>query len=180
MGNLGSVRIVKRPPPATVQFANIQKEIVNQLQAVGRQHVNERQAIVSDFSTPIKFGYRIAATEKQVTLSVVVENAESSLEDSDLTVGELWKALDRTGIRSHAIQPKRANRLAFQTNYEPHTRPIARYGGPGRATGPVVFARRVNHPGFPPRKFSESIGKRLKRQFEQAIDRGVRIGSKKR
>lgn len=176
----GSIKIIRRPPPATVQFANIQKEIVNQLQAVGRQHVNERKAIVADFDTSIKFGYRIAATEKQVTLSIVVENSESTLEDSDWTVGELWRALDRTGTRSHGIQPKRAQRLAFQTNYQPHTRPIARYGGPGRATGPVVFARRVNHPGFPPRQFSDSIGKRLKRQFEQAIDRGVRIGSKKR
>lgn len=180
---MANIKIVKRPPSAAVQFANIQNEIAKQLEVVGKQHVIEQEKVVSDFNTKIKFEYRIRAVNTSpptVTLSIVVKNEDESLRDSDWTVGDLWQALDKTGVRSHNIQPKRAKRLAFLTNYEPHTRPIARYGGPGRATGPIRFAGRVDHPGFPPRKFSESIGKRLDQQFKKAVSRGISLGSKKR
>lgn len=180
MGNLGSVKIIKRPPPASVQFKAIQSQIAKELKPVGQAHVDERQKVVSDFETEIKFGYRVSVTGKQVTLSIVVENDSAQVSD-DFTVGDLWKALDKTGVRPHVIAPKKqGGRLAFQTNYQPHTRPIGRSGGPGRATGPKVFARRVNHPGFAPRHFSRVINKKLDKRFRQAIDRGVRIGGKRR
>lgn len=180
MANLGSVKIIKRPPPAGVQFKAIQDQIVRELRPVGQAHVDERNKVVSNFETEIKFGYRISVTGKQVTLSIVVENDGTQVSD-DFTVGDLWKALDKTGTRPHTIQPKRqGGRLAFQTNYQPHTRPIGRSGGPGRATGPAVFAKKVNHPGFAPRHFSRVINKKLDKRFTQAIDKGVRIGSKKR
>lgn len=185
MANIGSVKIIKRPPPAAVQFKAIQDQIARELKSVGQEHVNERQKIVANFETDIEFGYRISATGKQITLTVVVENSQQQLEDSDWTVGELWRALDKKGTKPHTIRPKTlgpgfGGRLKFQTNYQPKTRPIGRSGGPGRATGPVVFARQVNHPGFPPRKFSEVINKRLRKQFEGAISRGVRLGGRKR
>lgn len=185
MGNLGSVKIIKRPPPAAVQFKLIQAQIVKELKPVGQAHVDERKKIVSDFETDIDFGYRVSATLKQITLTIVVENSEQKLEDSDWTVGELWRALDKKGTKPHTIRPKTlgpgfGGRLAFQINYSPHTRPIGRSGGPGRATGPKVYARQVNHPGFAPRHFSRVIGKKLDKRFTKAIDRGVRLGSRKR
>lgn len=179
MANLGSVKIIKRPPPAAVQFKAIQDQIAKGLKSVGQAHVNERQKVVANFETDIEFGYRISTTGKQITLTVVVENTGTQVSEG-FTVGGLWRALDREGIRPHVITPKKqGGRLAFQTGYQSHTRPIARSGGPGRASGPRVFAKQVRHPGFPPRKFSETINKRLRRQFEQAIDRGVRIGGKR-
>lgn len=182
MGNLGSVRIIKRPPPAAVQFKAIQQEIAKQLQPVGQEHVNERKAVVANFETDINFGYKISTTQKQITLTVSVTNSGAEV-SSGFTVGDLWKALDKTGTKSHVIRPKRPNgRLAFQGgNYQPKTRPIGRSGGPGRVSGGrQVFTKQVNHPGFAPRKFSETINKRLKRRFEQAIDRGVRLGGKRK
>lgn len=174
-----SIRLIKRPPKANLQYRYIQQEIGKQLQSVGRQHVNERKAIVSDFDHRPEFEYQVKISDKQVTLDIVLKNDNARVSEG-FTIGNLWAALDKTGVRRHVIRPKRqGGRLAFQTGYQPHTRPIARSGGPGRATGPRVFARQVNHPGYPPRKFSETIGKRLRRQFEQAIDRGIRIGGRK-
>lgn len=181
----GSVKLIKRPN-FKLQGESILKEIAKQLQPVGRQHVNERKRIVADFETTITFGYRIATTQAQVTLTVLVENSAQQLEGSDWTVGDLWNALDKTGVAPHDIKPTNPQGvLRFQWggpgSYEPHTRPVARSGGPGAVTnGETVFRKRVRHPGFQPRKFSDSINKRLRRQFEQAVDRGVRLGSKRR
>lgn len=190
MANVGSVRIVKRPPPANVQFKNIQQEIIKQLKPVGQHHVDERAKIVVNFETEIKFGYRISATEAQITLSVVVENSDTKLKDSDWTVGELWRALDKKGTPSHPIRPKTlgpafGGALKFvwggPGSYSPKTRPGGRYGGPGTVRGgQPTFRTQVQHPGFHARKFSDKINKRLDKQFRDAISRGVRIGSKKR
>lgn len=173
----GSIRLIKRPPKANLLYKNIQREIAKQLQSVGRQHVNERKRITANFEHKPEFGYEVKISDKQVTLDIVLNNDNEKVSDS-FTIGNLWTALDKTGVRPHVILPKERPVLRFQSNYQPKTRPIARSGGSGRATGPIVFSRRVNHPGYPPRKFSESIGKRLRRQFEQAIDRGIRLGSR--
>lgn len=174
------IKLIKRLPRPQIILADIQREIAKQLIPVGRHHVDEREKVVSDFETNIEFGYEIKVSQKQVTLSILVTNASSEVSEG-FTVSQLWTALDKTGVRPHVIVPKQqGGRLAFQTNYQPHTRPIGRSGGPGRATGPQVFARQVQHPGFAPRKFSQVINKRLRRQFEQAIDRGVRLGARKR
>lgn len=181
----GNIKLIKRPN-FKLQGEAIQKEIAKQLQPVGRQHVNERKRIVADFDTKIVFGSHISISQAQITLTIAVENSEQQLENSDWTVGDLWRALDKSGTKPHDIKPTNPQGiLRFQWggpgSYEPHTRPIARFGGPGAVTnGETVFRKRVRHPGFQPRKFSDSINKRLRRQFEQAIDRGVRLGSKRR
>lgn len=177
MAGKGSIRIIKRPPPAQVRHKIIQDQIKRELVPVAKEHVAERDKVVADFDTRIEFGYRISATQTQITLSVMVENANTQLENSEWTIGDLWRALDSEGTKPHVIQPKQpGGRLAFQTNYTPHTRPVARSGGPGTATGETVFAKSVNHPGFPPRQFSKVINKRLRKRYEKAIERGTRLG----
>lgn len=179
MSLLGSVKIIKKPPPAKVMAQAINQEIVKQLQPVGRQHVNERKRVVANFDHKPEFGFRVSATEKQITLTVLLENADEPVSE-EWTMGDLWKALDSEGVRSHIIEPKNPTGiLKFQSDYTPHTSPIARFGGSGTANGDMVYAKRVNHPGFEPRKFSDSINKRLRKQFENAIDRGIRLGFKK-
>lgn len=165
-----------------MQFRAIQQEIAKQVQTVGRAHVNERKAVVSNFETDINFDHKVKVSAAQITLTVSVTNSGEAVSDS-FTVGDLWKALDKTGVRPHVIRPKRPGGvLAFQGgNYQPKTRPIGRSGGSGRVSGGrQVFTKQVNHPGFPPRKFSEKINAKLRKLFEQAIDRGVRIGGKRK
>jgi hypothetical protein len=183
--SLGSVRIIKKPPPIGVMKQAINQEISKQLQPVGRQHVNERKRVVSNFDTEIVFGYRISVTDKQITLTVLLENADTPVSD-DWTVGDLWKALDSEGTRPHEIKPKDSNgKLVFNWggpgSYDAKTKPVAKSGGSGEVRNGVKTVRkRVSHPGFEPRKFSETINKRLRRQFDAAIDRGLRLGLKKR
>lgn len=178
MAGLGSVKLIKKLPSPQQQFKFIQDQIKRELVPVAKEHVQERNKITSDWETDVKFGYRINVSQAQVTLTILVENSSEAVSD-DFTVGDLWKSLDKTGTRPHIIAAKNAPRLAFQTNYQPHTRPIARSGGPGVATGPLVFARQVNHPGYPPRKFSQMIAKKLAGRYKKAIDRGIRLGSRK-
>lgn len=182
MANLGSVKIIKRPPPASVQFKLIQDQIARELKSVGQAHVDERNKVVSDFETDIEFGYRVSVTQKQITLSIVVENSEQVVSE-DFTVGDLWKSLDKTGTRGPYQIPKQVvegKRLAFRRDYQPHTRPIGRSGGPGVATGAFVRPIQVTHPGIKPRHFSRVINKKLDKRFTKAIDRGVRLGGRKR
>lgn len=182
--SLGSVKIIRKPPPVGVMKSLINQEINKQLQQVGKLHVNERRRIVDNFKHKPVFGYRISITDKQVTLTILLENSGSKISDT-WTLGDLWKALDSEGTRPHTITPKNANFLVFQWNgpgsYQPKTRLVARFGGPGTVQGGKKTVRRiVKHPGFAARKFSENINRRLKRSFEQAIDRGIRLGLKKR
>lgn len=182
--SLGSVKIIKKPPPVGVMKQAINQEITKQLQPVGRQHVNERKRIVANFEHKPEFGFRVSATEKQITLSVVLENSDTPVSDN-WTVGDLWKALDSEGTPPHDITPKDANGfLVFNWggpgSYDAKTKPIARFGGSGEVrNGEKTVRKKVSHPGFPPRKFSDSINKRLRRQYDQAIDRGVRLGFKR-
>lgn len=178
MVNTGSVRIIKRPPPALVRYKAIQDQIKRELAPIGQAHVDERNKVVADWETNVDFGYRVSATQSQITLTILVENAEETISE-DFTVGDLWKALDKTGTRGPYQIPKNpqeGQRLAFRLDYQPHTRPIGRYGGSGQATGRMVRPQVVQHPGIQPRKFSEGINKRLRKRYEKAIQRGTRLG----
>jgi hypothetical protein len=176
---LGSVKLIKKIGSPQQQMKLIQDQIKRELVPVAQAHVEERNKVTSDFEHEIKFGYRINATDKQVTLTILLKNEGEAVSEG-FSIEDLWKSLDKTGTRPHVIRAKNTPRLRFQTNYQPHTRPIGRSGGLGRATGSIVFARQVNHPGYAPRKFSEVINKRLRRSFEQAIDRGIKLGARKR
>jgi phage gpG-like protein len=60
-----------------------------------------------------------------------------------------YGAVHEFGARPHAIFPLRARRLRFQTG------------------GRVVFSRRVQHPGAPPRPW---LGPALQEQSQQIVD----------
>lgn len=177
----GSIKIIKRPPPPEAQFKIIQQEIAKQLQPVARAHVNDRKRVTDNFEHKPDFDSKITVTQKQVTLWIFIKNSTDKVSDN-WTIGDSWAALDKKGTKPHDITPKRPNgHLRFlwggPGSYQPKTRPIARGGGPGKVTnGEVRYTKKVKHPGFKPRKFSEVINKRLKRQYDQAIDRGIRIG----
>lgn len=173
------IKVIARPPKAALRYKAIQQEIGKQVGNVGRLHVQERDKIVVDFETEINFGYLVKVTPGQVTLNINVTNDSAQVSEG-FSVGDLWIALDQKGTRPHTIRlKKQGGRLAFQTGYQPHTRPVGRYGGPGQATGETVFAKQVQHPGFPPRKFSERINKRLREAYQKAISRGASLGWKK-
>ena len=63
------------------------------------------------------------------------------------------------GTRPHAIAAKNAPLLRFRTNYRPHTTASGGRGGPGVATGSVVRAKVVSHPGIKARDFDSQVAK---------------------
>jgi len=91
---------------------------------------------------------------------------------------DLWIWTSR-GTRPHVIKPKKAPVLAFPSMYAPHTKPQGpSYGGPGKSSGPKVFAQEVHHPGIKPRHFEEAWHRYAlgwyRRECENAMRRGAR------
>lgn len=61
------------------------------------------------------------------------------------------------GTKPHAIRPKRAPALRFQTGFVPKTTPNVLDSTTGRHFGPFVYAQQVMHPGNAPRNFTVII-----------------------
>lgn len=155
-------RAIKRPKDPRLQFAEIRQEVIKHLQPVARQHVSLRAAVVSrwqDSHRP-EFEARVFATEKQITLTVHMKNADKSLGKYGSTIKDLWNWINK-GTRPHSIVPRFATILRFAVG------------------STIIFARRVQHPGTTGQKHNERINERLRRAFEQAIDRGFRQGFKR-
>ena len=98
-----------------------------------------------------------------------------------------WRWLtEGTGLygpkhKKYPIHPRKPGGvLVFPSNYVPRTRPGAggQYKGPGKSSGPTVFAKKVMHPGIKPRPFPKVIARwarpRFVKQMENAIRRGAR------
>lgn len=156
-------KAIKRPKEPRLQFAEIRQEVVKQLQPVARQHVSQRAAVVSRWQDSHRpdFEANVSATDKQITLSVRMKNAGKSLGKYGGTIGDLWRWINE-GTKAHDIVPRFKTILRFAVG------------------GDFVFARRVRHPSTTGQKHNERINERLRRQFEQAKDRGFRQGFRRR
>lgn len=93
-----------------------------------------------------------------------------------------WRWVSRGTKGPYTIAAKNAPTLAFRTNYKPKTEPGGWYGGPGVATGPMVFPQEVEHPGIEPRHFEEEIAETFtpgfRRRIENLIRREIRKGQR--
>jgi len=78
------------------------------------------------------------------------------------------------GTKPHIIEPKQAPRLRFQSQYTAKTMPGNILSRPGGASGPFVFAKRVNHPGTEPRLITQTIMRRRGPLLKKRIDDGLR------
>ena len=119
------------------------------------------------------FASRVSITPNRISIYVFPDR-------SNPKGRQIWEWL-REGTRPHIIEPKKAGYpLRFQTGYKPFTNTTGGYKGPGKAFGPVAFAKKVRHPGIKPRRFDKWIArwykasKRWPRDIENAFRRGVR------
>ena len=84
------------------------------------------------------------------------------------------------GTKRHPIRAKKGSTLAFPTGYVPKTTPRGpSYGGPGKATGPTVFAVEVDHPGTKARHFEEAWARWAKTWFRREIEAAMRRGARR-
>lgn len=84
---------------------------------------------------------------------------------------DIWKFVDQ-GTKPHEIKPVRAKLLRFRTGYQPRTlaRPARTVPAGGIATGDVVVAKTVHHPGTEAREFTRTIAEDIKPDFNRIID----------
>lgn len=175
--NLIRVTFAKRLPPLKKQILEVQNEIRKDLAKVAKTHEKSLQRVVADWSASTRptFTVKTVVTAPRIGVNLTVKEADRKK--------PVWKWVDETGTRRHKIprQPKTGrSRLRFRTGYKSKTKPSpARYGGAGRATGPIHYARQVTNPGFPPRKFSERILKDLRPEYNKAVRNGARRGMRR-
>jgi len=179
-------RYTKQPARPEIIHRHIRERVEKELDIVGKSHVAERNEIVRDFENKPEFEYRIRTTKKELRLEVYVTNADTPLKHGDWTIGELWNALDKTGVKRHAmgpITPKgKGYPLRFKVGgkYQAKTKPGGKFRGPGKVVGGKWVAtyrvKKFTHPGFKPRKFTERINKELRRLFLTQAERGYRLG----
>lgn len=131
--------------------------------------VKSHNLIVADWKHKVEFDTRIAVRPDKISMTV-------------FPVGEhagIYEIVDQ-GSPPHEIRPVKAKLLVFQTGYQPKTlaRPARTVSGGGKATGDVVRAKLVHHPGSEGRHFSKQIAEDIKPQFKTLIDNTFRDVSK--
>lgn len=178
-------KLIRKPKSPNIAKRIIRQEVIRTLKPVADASQKSYEAVVDNWNNKPAFKTDIKVTDKQIEIVTVVRRGQR-VEGSDITTATLWKFIDTTGTKAHSIRPKRPTGvLRFSWggpgSYQSKTgaRP-ARYGGPGTVrNAQIVYRKHVNHPGFPPRKFSEAINKDLKGKFNNAIDSGYRSGLRK-
>ncbi len=168
------VTVAKKLPSLKKQIFEVQNEIRKDLAKVGNTYQKSLERVVADWSSDTKPTFKVTTvvTAQRIGINLRVKEVDRKR--------PIWEWIDKTGTKPHKIPKKPKvgrSRLRFRTGYQSRTgaRP-ARFGGPGRATGPIRFAKQVNHPGFPPRKFSATILKDLRPEFNKAVRNGARRG----
>lgn len=125
--------------------------------------ISKFDAVVADWEHRVDFKGR-----KFIRVDKIWVNVFPAGENKQIWI---WVTL---GTRPHVIEPRNAPVLAFQLGYQPHTRPIGKYGGPGQATGEWAFARRVNHPGGAARLFEKTIKDENKPWYSRSMENAWR------
>ena len=88
------------------------------------------------------------------------------------TDDEIYSYVD-AGTKAHEIKPKRSKYLRFSSGYKAKTRVGIIGSIPGGAFGSDVYSKGVFHPGFPGRKFTETIAKRRQVTTVQEISQSI-------
>jgi hypothetical protein len=98
------------------------------------------------------------------------------------TDDKIWAMLD-AGTKPHPITPKRAKRLRFQWggkgSYKAKSRPGYLGSNKGKISGPIVYRKRVNHPGTEPRKWTATAEKKWQTELGDIVQRAIDAEVKK-
>lgn len=142
----------------TIALKELQKEMDKK---VGPTLVRSHKRIVADWEHKVDFESRT-----QIRSDIIITTIYPIGENS-----KIWLFVDQ-GTRPHPIEAKNAPRLIFQTGYVSKTlaKPARTVAGGGKATGPVVVAKKVQHPGTEAREFSQTIAEDIKEDFNKTID----------
>lgn len=124
-------------------------------QRAAAELVADHEKTVSTWSRKPRFTVKVSAREIEVR-----------------TDDEIWGYVDR-GTKPHVIRPKRARMLRFQGGYAAKTRPGSIIAGNGGASGPVVWAKEVQHPGTKARGFSRRLRAKWKEKYPRDMQKAI-------
>ena len=116
------------------------------------------------------------STTKTWSHSVVFEkivNVQGSTVEVLVGTDDFIYGIVNDGSRPHTITARNAPVLAFQANYAPKTTPGSLQSRRGGASGPMVFAKSVRHPGTQARKFTEKIKELVDKKAPSELKRQV-------
>lgn len=86
---------------------------------------------------------------------------------------DIWNLVNK-GSPPHMIEPKEnGGLLRFRPGYRAATRPGQLRSGRKYRSGQYVNARRVNHPGFEPRRFTEMIAQEFAEKYAMEMQEAV-------
>lgn len=146
--------------------AKMQSAIHGALDQVGKGMLQTFQAITADWKTKVVFAVKVEFTGGNASVTVWTDN-------------EIYGYVTE-GTKPHIIVPIRARMLRFQTGYRAKTSPGSIRSSGGGASGGVVYARVVHHPGTKARKFERNVVKRyqdvLPAVVQMAIAQALRGG----
>jgi hypothetical protein len=165
--------VAKKPPPPKIQIAEYRNEVRIELnKSWSASFLASLRRVVANWSSKTRPTFKsqiIVTVTSGIIARIIPKEADRKK--------PIWKWIDKTGTKRHKIKAKKkGGRLFFRTGYQSKTgaKP-ARFGGPGKATGDIRTAQEVNHPGFPPREFTDTIAKDLDPLFK----RDVRVGGRR-
>lgn len=154
---------VKAIKPQRMRVDAIRLEVLNALRAEGRDVKKEYEKTTKTWRRKPNFEILVDVTAKDASVLVGTDD-------------KIYGYVD-FGTRPHLIRARNAPRLAFQTGFDPKTRPGVIGSGPGRRFGPTVHPVAVMHPGGKARKFSETIQKRRRKKFTRRMIKAIQSGA---
>ena len=168
-----SFKVIKKPLPPRAQVHIMRQEILKVAQPVLKHYISRREQATSRFTHKPRYESKIHVRDAGVTITILLKNARERV--SKVTLATLMDWLYKTGTKAHTIVAKAGGFLAFSSgSYQRKTE-----GGGGSSGGPLVFRKRVRHPGFAPSKQLDRIDKELGPVLENAAEAGGRIGLNK-
>lgn len=151
------------------------KELEKGLDNVGKALVKSHERIVRDWKTEIKFKSRRIVTPRKISV-VVFPTGENA---------KIWIFVDK-GTDEHEIKPKKPGgtlvfRWGGKGSYTPKTmaKPARTVAGGGTVRGPIVYRKKVDHPGSEGRDFSGQIAKTGQRMYRNEIENAFRRAARR-
>ena len=96
----------------------------------------------------------------------------SNIEASAGTDNVIYGYVDE-GTPAHVIRPKKGKFLVFRPNFYRKTIPGVLSSTKGGQFGRPVFAKKVNHPGTKPRKFTITIQQKWQPELEKRMEKAT-------
>ena len=147
--------LYKRPPNPAYQYRVVQDAVRDGVQRNANKRVRRLQAAVSNWEHQPRFIAQVGVGPKVIYSRIKVDGPEEVVQN--------WLRVDKFGAKPHVIMPRRQGGVLVIKDSK-------------KVGGKPWFSRKVNHPGFKPKRISERINRELKPDLANEIRNGVRRG----